>query len=145
MNDCITTTKQSTSKPCAYFLGYTVSVNNQWGGRNCHRDSEVYLKMWIENHRCSVRHTISTMVSLNRNIFPVIGTLWGESTGHQWLPLTKSSDGKVFLDLRPNKRLRRHSRRGCVEAPSRSLWCHCYDNTNYIRSMAIGIFIESMI
>ena len=26
MNDCITTTKQSTTKPCAYFLGYTVSA-----------------------------------------------------------------------------------------------------------------------
>ena len=26
MNDCITTTKQSTTKPCAYFLGYTVSL-----------------------------------------------------------------------------------------------------------------------
>ena len=25
MNDCITTTKQSTTEPCAYFLGYTVS------------------------------------------------------------------------------------------------------------------------
>ena len=25
MNDCITTTKQSTTKPCAYFLGYTVT------------------------------------------------------------------------------------------------------------------------
>ena len=25
MDDCITTTKQSTTKPCAYFLGYTVS------------------------------------------------------------------------------------------------------------------------
>ena len=25
MNDCITTTKQSTTKPCAYFLEYTVS------------------------------------------------------------------------------------------------------------------------
>ena len=24
MNDCITTTKQSTTKPCAYFLGYNV-------------------------------------------------------------------------------------------------------------------------
>ena len=24
MNDCITTTRQSTTKPCAYFLGYTV-------------------------------------------------------------------------------------------------------------------------
>ena len=28
MNDCITTTKQSTTKPCAYFLGYTVAVEN---------------------------------------------------------------------------------------------------------------------
>ena len=28
MNDCITTTKQSTPKPCAYFLGYTVVVIN---------------------------------------------------------------------------------------------------------------------
>ena len=26
MNDCITTTKQSTTKPCAYFLGYTVCM-----------------------------------------------------------------------------------------------------------------------
>ena len=29
MNDCITTTKQSTTKPCAYFLGYTV-VSSIW-------------------------------------------------------------------------------------------------------------------
>ena len=28
MNDCITTTKQSTTKPCAYFLGYNVSHTN---------------------------------------------------------------------------------------------------------------------
>ena len=27
MNDCITTTKQSTTKPCAYFLGYTVRLS----------------------------------------------------------------------------------------------------------------------
>ena len=26
MNDCITTTKQSTTTPCAYFLGYTVRI-----------------------------------------------------------------------------------------------------------------------
>ena len=34
MNDCITTTKQSTTKPCAYFLGYTVtfqSLETFWG------------------------------------------------------------------------------------------------------------------
>ena len=28
MNDCITTTKQSTTKPCAYFLGYTVYIKS---------------------------------------------------------------------------------------------------------------------
>ena len=28
MNDCITTTKQNTTKPCAYFLGYTVDISN---------------------------------------------------------------------------------------------------------------------
>ena len=30
MNDCITTTKQSTTKPCAYFLGYTVLRWIRW-------------------------------------------------------------------------------------------------------------------
>ena len=30
MNDCITTTKQSTTKPCAYFLGYTVRRHLLW-------------------------------------------------------------------------------------------------------------------
>ena len=29
INDCITTTKQSTTKPCAYFLGYTVPYLQQ--------------------------------------------------------------------------------------------------------------------
>ena len=30
MDDCITTTKQSTTKPCAYFLGYTVYASVTW-------------------------------------------------------------------------------------------------------------------
>ena len=30
MNDCINTTKQSTTKPCAYFLGYTVAIQIRW-------------------------------------------------------------------------------------------------------------------
>ena len=45
MNDCITTTKQSTTKPCAYILGYTVHV----GARD--RRERIYvcrqrLKVW---------------------------------------------------------------------------------------------------
>ena len=34
MNDCITTTKQSTTKPCAYFLGYTVPLFHDLTGHN---------------------------------------------------------------------------------------------------------------
>ena len=40
MNDCITTTKQSTTKPCAYFLGYTVCLKEigscalRWSGQH---------------------------------------------------------------------------------------------------------------
>ena len=30
MNDCITTTKQSTTNPCAYFLGYTLRTTFPW-------------------------------------------------------------------------------------------------------------------
>ena len=36
MNDCITTTKQSTTKPCAYFLGYTVrQLSWSWYEKKC--------------------------------------------------------------------------------------------------------------
>ena len=35
MNDCITTTKQSTTKPCAYLLGYTVATSvKPWNARD---------------------------------------------------------------------------------------------------------------
>ena len=39
MNDCITTTKQSTTKSCAYFLGYTVhimSTTHSMSALQCH-------------------------------------------------------------------------------------------------------------
>ena len=56
--------------------------------------------------------------------------LWGESTRHRWIPLTKVSDGEfdVLFDLRLNKRLCKQSRRRWFETPSRSLWRHCNDN-----------------
>ena len=43
MNDCITTTKQSTTKPCAYFLGYTVVVAHLHHGL-CLNVLNIYLK-----------------------------------------------------------------------------------------------------
>ena len=40
------------------------------------------------------QHSIK-MMSSNGNIFRVIGPLWGESTGHRWIPLTKASDAEL--------------------------------------------------
>ena len=70
MNDCITTTKQSTTKPCAYFSGYTVHTfihlkyipnwtqeANLW---QCLLHAGSLFNMWIE-HICSIgllRHII---------------------------------------------------------------------------------------
>ena len=45
------------------------------------------------------------MASSNGNIFRVTGPLWGESTGHRWIPLTKANDTELwcFFDMRLNK------------------------------------------
>ena len=39
------------------------------------------------------------MTSSNGNIFCVTGPLWGESTGHRWIPLTKASDMELSCFL----------------------------------------------
>ena len=36
------------------------------------------------------------MMSSNGNIFRVTGPLWGEFTGHRWIPLTKASDAELW-------------------------------------------------
>ena len=40
-----------------------------------------------------------TMTSSNGNIFRVTGPLWGEFTGHRWIPLTKASDTELWCFL----------------------------------------------
>ena len=42
---------------------------------------------------------ICMMTSSNKNIFRDTGTVWGESTGHRWIPLTKASDAELCLML----------------------------------------------
>ena len=48
-------------------------------------------------YRASV--DLKTITSSNGNIFPVTGPLWGESTGHRWIPLTKASDTELWCFL----------------------------------------------
>ena len=44
-------------------------------------------------------HVFIMMVSSNGNIFRVTGPLWGEFTGHRWIPLTKASDANHWYFL----------------------------------------------
>ena len=39
------------------------------------------------------------MTSSNGNIFLFTGPLWGESTGHRWIPLIKASDAELWCFL----------------------------------------------
>ena len=73
------------------------------------------------------------MTSPSGNIVRVTGHLWGEFTGHRWIPLTKASDTvvDVFFDLRQNTRWSKHSRRRWFETLSRSLWRHFNDGCWY--------------
>ena len=58
-------------------------------------------------------HDKCMMTSSNGNIFHVTGHLWGEFTGHRWIP------------LRLNKQLNKQSWGWWYEMPSHSLWRHC--------------------
>ena len=60
------------------------------------------------------------MTSSNGNIFRIIGPLWGETTGHRWIPSQRpvAQSFDVFCELRLNKRLSKQSRRRWFETPS---------------------------
>ena len=94
MNDCITTTKQSTTNPCAYFLGYTVIC---WSLR-C---PVAILNAWSPNtgYRLSLGALLVMMTSSNGNLFRVTGHLCGKFTGHRWISHTKASDAELWCLL----------------------------------------------
>ena len=56
-------------------------------------------KVWSVSHFCNGTCCLSMMMSSNGNIFHVTGPLWGESTGHRWIPLTKASDVECWSFL----------------------------------------------
>ena len=81
MNDCITTTKQSTTKPCAYFLGYTVD----WSGTNFNKQNTIktFEETAVQNYSSNFglftsRYEIctlprfSTNADINKGIFRIV-------------------------------------------------------------------------
>ena len=67
------------------------------------------------------------MTSSNGNIFRVTGPLYGEFTGHRWIPSQRlmTQSFAVFFDLCLNKRLSKQSWGWWFETPLRLLWRHC--------------------
>ena len=81
----------------------------------------------VSSNQLTRRYMIMRMTSSNANSFRVTGPLWGEFTGHRWIPLTKASNTKLwcFLNLRLNEGMSKQPKYRWIETPSRSLWCHC--------------------
>ena len=46
---------------------------------------------------CCLGENYDMTASSNGNIFCVTGPLWGKSTGHWWIPITKASDAEPFF------------------------------------------------
>ena len=55
MNDCITTTKQSTTKPCAYFLGYTVLCQKGPSDRSARESIHIFPNTYVKFNAKLVR------------------------------------------------------------------------------------------
>ena len=96
MNDCITTTKQSTTKPCAYFLGYTVmGVIVQ--GYHSYQISDYIIT--YEHIAADTNVTSSWDIITRGKASHMTGCLWGKSTGHQWIPLKNFGTFLMFSML----------------------------------------------
>ena len=87
---------------------------------------QVNARGWCYQTSVSGLVSIAMVTSWNGNIFRVTGHLYGEFTGHWWIPRTKASDAQVdvFFDLRLKERLSKQSLGWWYETPSRPLWRH---------------------
>ena len=110
------------------FIGWTLAHTGLFHKR---RLPDIHVRIWISNDiHCLMWEMIlilAMMTSSNENIFRVTCPLWGEYTGHRWVPSrrpVKRSFG-VFFDLRLNTHMSKQSRRRWFATPSQSIWRNC--------------------
>ena len=61
---------------------------------------EIYKESMLFDSICDKSWRKFIMTSSNENVFRLTGPLWGESTGHQWIPLAKASNAELWYLLR---------------------------------------------
>ena len=96
-------------------------------------------QMYLIFYRIAYYPMNHMMTSSNGNIFLVTGPLWGEFTGHRWIPLTKASDAELwcFLSSVPELRLSKQSWGWWFETPSCSLLRH-RDESCFLAAACFG-------
>ena len=108
MNDYITTTMQSTKKPCAYFLGYTVRLRG-------YMTPSSKKKPWWRHQMESV---FVLLAVCERNP-PVTGGFLSQRASNTGFG--------VSFGVSLNKQSNKESCRSGFEKPGCSLWSHCSD------------------
>ena len=63
-------------------------------------DTSWYMRIMTDlPNRHPTRSRYNMMTSSNGNIFRITGPFLGESNGHRWIPLTKTSDRELWFIL----------------------------------------------
>ena len=92
-----------------------------------------------------IKYTYAWWRHQMETFFRVTGPLWGESTDHRWIPLTKASDAELwcFLWYAPEQTVEQTIIRPAIWDATRSLWRHC-DETMGCRTLCSPIEYETI-
>ena len=72
---------------------------HKWRQKQCRDDYWFLMTLHYKGIKSTSEQTSLMMTSSNENIFRVTGPLWGESTGHRWIPLTETNDAELWCFL----------------------------------------------
>ena len=106
-----------------FFLTFYTALNT-WKG-----NKSIGFKSRLTVNKHSSNRNVSTIIwRYEMETFSVLLTLlWGDTTSHRWITLTKSSNVgfHVFFNVSLNKRSNKQLIYVWFETPWCSLWCHC--------------------
>ena len=82
----------------------------------------------LGRHKAITWYNALIVTSSTGNVFPVAGPLWGESTGHRWIPLRKGQlhGPLMFLCCWSDQRVEQKYDWPVIRDAMTVIWCRCY-------------------